>query len=235
MANDLEQAADEAAPVPKLAIWHLLLWMFGVALICAWQRAWYGQIDLPSRWQQLWWGAQWAGSGLELAALLLAVYGLFVRPRYFPIAAGHWLLIVGGLSWMMDYASDVIATTCVAKNWQSRDDCTHPIFVVVFGLDCAVCVWAAMAMRDSWPWRLAMLGYGMLPGCWAIVNAIWLFYSHRLGDRLSTFGMSWQNHLLRASVIAILLVAAGEFYRGRRRDWLHWTGVLSAATRLWLF
>jgi hypothetical protein len=135
----------------------------------------------------------------------------------------------------MDYATDVIATTFVAKNWQSRDDCTHPIFVMVFGLDCAICVWAAIAMRDSWPWRVAMLGYGLLPGCWSVVNAIWLFYSHRLGDGLGALGMNWQDHILRISVGAILLVAATDFYCRRRRDWLHWTGVMSVATRLWLY
>src|SRR5262245_8294201 len=108
MANDL-QPANVAREVPKLAIWHLLLWMIGVAIMGAWHQLWrqYGQPQ-PFEWKQLRWGLSLAVSGLSIAGLWLAVRCLIRGERYFPVAAGHWLLLIGGFMTVIDCGATLL-------------------------------------------------------------------------------------------------------------------------------
>jgi hypothetical protein len=223
-------------PGPKLAIWHLLLWMSGVAIVGAWQRAWYGQPfpPQPFEWQQLWWGPTLAVWGLFLAGLLLALRGLIVRQPYFPVTAGHWLLVIEGAIVVIDYAQDPILSYLKNNTSWKREMISHLSMLIGFSLVSAACVGGAFAMRDTWPWRIAMLVFASVPIYWAVENAVWLLNNRTRAGALSQFGMDWQERVLWASIIAMWLMAAFELYRRRPRDWLHWTGLIAVTARMCL-
>ena len=89
-------------------------------------------------------------------------------------------------------------------------------------------------MRDLLPWRLAMLAMAIVPGYWALENLMLAMGYARQGAALSSFGHKWQDWALWLTIAAMLLMAAVEWLRGKRRDWLHWTAICGVTCRIWL-
>jgi hypothetical protein len=106
----VEDFAARSSTVPKLAIWHLLLWMACVCIVAAWNGAAIGAIQGPwlLKLQQAAALSYYVIAGLALAGLVLAVGCALGRRRYYPASAGHWLLTTGGLAFLLSEASNQI-------------------------------------------------------------------------------------------------------------------------------
>ena len=84
---------------------------------------------------------------------------------------------------------------------------------------------AAWMTRDTWPWRSVFVGYAA--GClfWSLAYSFWIYGERDLGDQLVQIGERFQRGWQWLMFSAVASLAITDLYRGRSRDWLHWTGI----------
>ena len=218
------ERAETPPAVPKLAIWHFLLWMTCIAAIAAANGVPSGAVQEP--WQLAAGLSYLMIAGLALVGLVMAIGCALLRRSYFPVSAGHWLLTTGGLIVILSEASNRITDAWFRSSGGGHQiDYAQPVMMGSFALMAAVNLATAWFVKDSWPWRLVFVGYAALGLFWSITNTILTYGDKSLGYQWDRFGQHvqwpWQWFLL----VAILVLSAIDLKRRRPRDWLHWTGI----------
>lgn len=223
--------APIGASVPNLAIWHLLLWMLCVALAAAGDGAHREASAAPqSIGQQALAGVSLALWGIPVAGFVLAVLAFITGSTSYPRQAGHWLLTLYGLVLLGDWVFGLAMIRHIgpaAGIGKRQMAWNHAVMGTDFTLITAACVGAAVVMHDTLAWRLRMLAEAMLPGFWAMTNAVWLFSGDRLAYAIDRFGMTWQSPVFWTVTLSTVPLAVIDIVRRKPRDWLHWTGVVS--------
>jgi hypothetical protein len=223
------ERAETRPAVPKLAIWHLLLWMGCVAAIAAWNGAAIGSIQgswLLKLQQVAAALTYYIVAGLALAGLLLAIGCVITRRSYYPVSAGHWLLTAGGLIVLLSEGSNQITAVWYhASGGTDQVKYTQIVGMYSFALMAVAYLAGAWLTNDSWPWRVIFVGYAAACLFWSIANAISTYGDRMIGYRLADIGqrIQWPWQWLLFAAVACL--AAHDLNRRRSRDWLHWTGV----------
>ena len=115
---------------PQPAIWHLLLWIAGAAVIAGWRgssltlasAAWSMQV-----FQVAGLLSYYMLAGLALAGFTLAI-GCAIRGRhYYPLTSGHWLLTSNGLIVLCSEAGNWITNAWHRTHPQlDQLDVAHP-------------------------------------------------------------------------------------------------------------
>jgi hypothetical protein len=228
----MERASTVSEPLPdnpKLAIWHVMLWMACVAVVAAWKVETFGL--LSASWQmqvhQLVARVSYCIlAGLALAGLALAIGCAMGRRRYYPVTAGHWLLTASGMVMLISEASNTISDA-----WHRASPGidhlarTHHVMIYSFASIAIVYLSCSFVVREPWPWRFVFLGYAAPCLLWSIVNSMHTFGNQSVTQRWSNtvYAIQWPWQWLLFAVIVFLSII--DVHRHRRRDWLHWTGI----------
>lgn len=225
----VEDVGTRPSAVPKLAIWHLLLWMACVCVVAAWNGAAIGaaQGSWPLKLQQMAAAlTYYVISGLALAGLALAIGCVLGRRGYYPVSAGHWLLTTGGLIFLLSEASNRITDLWhQSSGGNDQVDYARHVGMYAYALMAAVQLVGAWLVKDSWPWRFVFMGYAMTGLFWSITGAIWTFGDRNTAYQLVDFGARFQWPWQWVMCVAVVSLTGLDLYRRRFRDWLHWTGI----------
>ncbi len=239
-----ESAPPLDPPQPRLGIIHLMAWTLGSALILALQRALDQKNGAAFANMQFAYHAVAALSafarGAALGGLLLWVKRKLLGGAPFPVAPGHWLLLIGGVLAAIEALGYGIMVT--VQRWQERDFLNLNAYLtlqwIVYLMGTVLLLLAYYFSRHT-HWRVVfggMAGMEFLLLGLAVValiqvatsrfgwGGIWLFY---LGRILITL-----NGLL--AIVGVI----GDGISRTRRDWLHWTGLatcLSSVVLTWLW
>ena len=225
----LEDAANQSSAVPRLAIWHLVLWTACVCVVAAWNGTAIGAIQgsWPLKLQQLAAAlTYYVISGLALAGLALATGCVLGRRRYFPVSAGHWLLTTGGLVFLLSEVSNRITDVWYRySDGNNQVDYARHVGTYAFAMMALVQLAGAWLVKDSWPWRIVFVGYALATLFWSITGALWTFGDRNTAYQFAVFGTRLQWPWQWVILAAIIGLSIYELIRRRPRDWLHWTGI----------
>ena len=223
---------------PPLGISHLLLWMFGAAVVLAAYRGFLGEEESAPRMQAVMVGNQVVVSllaGINIAALVVYARRLVVRDAPFPRQPGHWLLVIVGIAnlalWVFYGASlglmkiqgiveldETIPYVCLSQ-------------AAGYSLSAVLTALVAIWIREPGRWRLAFLLLAVSSGFLALTFLV--MFSSSLSniagiDRYNQ-AANWYSWLYSADqVVGILLLGfngIADRADRRPRDWVHKVGL----------
>jgi uncharacterized membrane protein HdeD (DUF308 family) len=205
-------------PPERLSIGHLLVWTTMCAVLLGFQRAMSSREPGLAFFSDVVAFLKAPLFGAGLGACLLAVWRIVYGGPQFPRQPGHWLLVVSGLR-----SIDSLAFLTLISLSRYRLPVLSMLLGIQLVLGGATAVCFAMAARD-------------VRGIWRLV----MFWGHcsSLIMLLATFGMlrapnssvlhSRLDTALYCLLSAATFVAAmNDLYNDKRRDFLHWTGVMT--------
>ena len=222
-------------PQPRLGIIHLMAWTLGSAMILAIQRA-FNQQNLS----ELPWIHQAAQLTLGICNAFIygaAVGGVFLwmsrlvrgGPK-FPVAAGHWLLLIQGCLALLSWACMGMLSLLQGFGELGFDSGNFRAFLIIWLVQKVVPIllWIAAAVLCSGPtyWRVALGVHAISDALCALLLSLAIlstFGSNDLFDGVWAIGAVQLLDLLPA--LAVLVAAVLDLAYGVRRDWLHWVGV----------
>lgn len=222
-----EQNGDRYERPLHLSIMHLLLWMTGAALLCSLQQNDPLPDDVPLvervTYLALWLSTCIAG-GVPLASLALLVPPLFRRRIPFPRQPGHWILLSIGAAMLvrvfytllifpgLDFhgLEDFVRYYCFSNfmEWLAS------LFVLA----------VALVVIESGGW-LIVFGVTMLAG---LVQLTIDFLVSFVPNGMSAYVVSVADGGVTCLFALLVICQVVTEWSGKRRDWLHFTGVVLA-------
>lgn len=234
-------AAEAATAIPRLSIVHIMLWALCTALYLAWRRMLeslvsFPEVDVPElpTGQFI---VNYASAALRAGAWGAVLTGALVLIRRrlrvgSPLAfqPGHWLLIGYALLIVTHMPLDLFATLSLPSelasgkggatpNWVN-DSQLFRFFSWSVSLTVPLTVYGLAFRRNVSPWWKMIFGALAVMGILQPISFhLGLYFVLRL--QLT----QWLHSVVLP--IGIIAVCLWETALGRRRDWLHWSGVVT--------
>jgi hypothetical protein len=228
-----------AKPAARLGIVHFLGWMIGVSAVLALYRAATAmsdrppEVDLTQQLIQLGFGLAY---GSAVSGLGLFLWRWWRGTGGGPSQPGHWLLVFGGIGMVVDFG---LAVALQAIAILSRETTDYGILsfqvwsrhqIIGWSITALITVVILVLLRAAW-WRRAVVilallmaasnvaamvlyvlgAHGVFAGSWPYEVSMWV----RVGGAL-------------VCAVAIAFAEACDRRLGRKRDWLHLVGILTA-------
>lgn len=221
-----------AAQTPRLGISHLLLWTFCSAVHLSLVRAMYATPgDMPDGATAIY-NVSSAIYGVAIGAYIagsLVLVSVHVRTGP-PLLRqpGHWLLFIPAVLYLISLP--LFVWLSLLENAGQSLMLLYALSLATYPVAHALAAWRQPTRR----WRaffVALAVVGLMQS--SMYVAWWVSYNRPTSIVLShwtthlTTAHSWGNLLLIGAVLAISVF---ELVTGRRRDWLHWTGVSTYLT-----
>jgi hypothetical protein len=237
-----------AAPVlqPPLGISHLMLWIFGAAVVLGVYRWFWGVADAAPIMHLVLVANQLTFSllaGINIAVVIVFARRLVLRDAPLMVQPGHWLLATVGVTnlgmWLMYGAALGLSKLWgIVDAWETIPFRCFPQ-AAAYSLAMALNVLVAVWIREPTRWRVLFLVSALFSGLLAL--AFWMMFAStanglRSGDDFWRYNMAagWYPVLYSADQIIGILVlgfnAVADGADARQRDWVHRLGV--AATIL---
>lgn len=232
-------AAETATAIPRLSIVHLMLWALCTALYLAWRRllgslVQFPEVDIPAlpTGQLI---VNYASAALRAGAWGAVLTGALVLMRRrlrvgSPLAfqPGHWLLIGYALLTVTHMPLDLFATLSLPSELASGKGVAIPngindsqlfrVFSRSVPLVVSLAVYGLAFRRNVSPWWKTVFGALAVAGVLQpIIFHLGLYFI------LPLQLPQWLHSVMLP--IGIIAVCLWETALGRRRDWLHWSGV----------
>ncbi|MCU0878846.1 MAG: hypothetical protein MUF06_13770 [Pirellulaceae bacterium] len=223
---------------PRLGIVHLLGWTLGVAIVLGVYRAanaWQSQdgVTPPMSPWALGFGLAY---GTALGGLGLFLWRWWRGTGSGPTQPGHWLLVLGGIGFLLDVGLVPVSQALVMLRYGSITDYGHWVWMLhqCLGWLAATLVGLIVLFNlrgASWGWTIVallfVLSVGLVAG---------LFVTALAAAQLGALG-SWTWYLpmavktIGAAVVVTAILAAelADRRRGLSRDWLHTGGILAVS------
>lgn len=224
---------------PRLSILHLMLWTLCSAVYLTLIRAIYSlQGDMPSGYATI----QDASSVLQGiitgAVFAGAIVLVSTRARIGPPMLrhpGHWFLVISALVHLIYVPVLFVSMLLMGRFGMGRS------LLWIYGLVFVIplIAYSVAARRDrTYRWKVLFVALAVM----ALAQCIHLgaigFVAGRIGSWFVVLSAisSWGSLLLAGAVVAVSIV---DLVAGLRRDWLHWTGVVthvaaSSIALLWM-
>ena len=192
--------------MPRLTIWHLLIWTFLSCCVAA-------RISvLPSIALAL----NVVITGGAFAATVIVLHACFKHKLWSKTQPGHWFAFVSAWVYV-----DQVAITPACEVWLPPEN--GYVYLLAFVGMAAVFITGSIVGRWEWYWRLAILLHGidnLSAVAWRITN--------EQGHMAATNIIRTQLNSVIGFTAAVFVVIAIAFdvYRKRYRDWLHWIGIV---------
>jgi len=242
--NNLKVTADSptdspfaGGQTPRLSIFHLMLWTLCSAVHLTIYRAILAiQGEGPAGYANMH-DATSVINGIAAGAIIAGTIVLAgTRIRSGPPMLrhpGHWILLVAAIQSLIYLP--VMAGMLLLQQYSYQFPWIMFAYAAVMSispLGFTLAAWRNKALR----WKLMFL----LLGCSGAAYCL-LYVTIALGDLFSSFrGMNssvatilsmsyWFNPIL---AVVIVIMAIGEHATGLRRDWIHWTGILTHVTSI---
>lgn len=201
-------AKSTEPPQERLQIVHLLLWTATTAMVLGIDRATsepsngeLGKFPLIIAWGY----APLVGAGL--AGWLLMFSRIWSDGPLFPSQPGHWLLLVSGISGVVQLLVRMMISLAAA----GLASLPALLLIRLVGLVAAIFVYSLALREAQGIWR-TVFWLGMLSNIFSLLlNCAGLFRSELI--------LAW---LLTG---IILIGVGGDIRSGTRRDYLHWLGI----------
>lgn len=211
----------------RLGPQHGLLYLFGVAIAAAADpniREAVRHRDFPFEWWPLLLSI--ALDGAAVAAILWLVWQRLRRSVAFPRSFGHWLLLIQGVSFLVDafYMSiyyrfiprvpiEEAVEVSPAVEFQVR-----ALYAVLWTAFAAV-PW--LALRSSRQQRL-WIRYGVILLVTPLLNVLWFAVGWEQSELASTIGAG----LGFIGLLFLFIATVRDFNHPQQLDQLHWVGVV---------
>jgi hypothetical protein len=220
-------------PPNRLSIAHLMVWTFGSAVILACYRVIdMGQDgDSPLRTEGGMAIVRQVSAlfhsiflGAELGGVMLFAWRSLAGTRGFPTQPGHWILLIEGMSAMLVWTGQAAAFVMdggTQRNihlwaaWQ-LPNCT--ITGVAYAL-----LLAQPGLTSAWRFACAVLSFQY---CVALAAEM-AFLQQPPVSSLHQWAFDLQSVWLPPLAILVVIAAARLDPDVRRRDFLHWTGIVA--------
>ena len=232
--------AGSSQRFPRLSVSHLLLLTLtvGFSLACIAPQI-HDTLRMPD---EVFRGRKWhsiAGTVAEYLSTGIKLFGLIVLTRQWlrgpswPLAPGHWFLLVAGPIALFNMADD-LATPLVREHWFSNhwkafDAANHIIDASLLLASALVGVRAALATTDR-RWRICLGILAVLLFDLTLLHAGKAIELSGYGRGVSFYTRhiiaTWGN-LHVSLALAILLAVSLEIATKTRRDWLHYLGLVA--------
>jgi hypothetical protein len=223
------------AEAPRLGIIHLMVWMFGSAVILAIVRATTAEVEQAPMTV----AAQAIFSlvtGVSLGAVLIWI-GRLVRgvPAHFG-APGHFLLLLHALMIATQALAFCVLYSFEGQSWDPSFSLYTAVMILGILVRAAVAITAAVLSANARTWQFA---FGLMAAGMAL-EAFPLVWSHLDVESMIKWDRLVSNTALAIGVsTAVAMIAAIilDVRRRRRHDWLHVVGVtisLLAILGYWL-
>jgi hypothetical protein len=217
------------AAVPRLGVIHLLLWMFGCAGASAGFHVFFDWTgirpeDAPAvRVMHL---VMSMAYGLTVVTLYEMIRGKVRGDSAFLSQPGHWLLVLAAAAALVDGASTLAAVLVFPGQSLNEWDPWMARQCFGWGAGAFVATWVFIRANVEWRWRAPMFVILFIAlSRVSLLAAMWM--AVRRGVTL--FAWSFPANLFTAGIVlgvmALGLAAATDLLTGKRRDWMHWTGV----------
>lgn len=229
-------AAVESPPPPDnsppLSIMHLLIWtalsaaMMGYSnLVTSLQgqqpRGFSEWLDSPALLTIRTAGA--VGNATTLGGLLLLI-SRRRRGIRFPVQPGEWILVMRGISSVIELGSGLLAT--IGAQYESRGFwIAYGIIVVLAQL--VVYLVPAILCKDNRSWRRFFWTASAI-SLLAVLSAFSSAVLPRMFFHSNTF-MRIYWLLLAVGALMFLIAVGGDLRRSTKRGWVHWVGVVTLA------
>jgi hypothetical protein len=147
-------------------------------------------------------------------ATTLVLFGFYWRfeGRTFFDQPGHWLLVERSLS----VGTFLLAGLVAAIDWTTEHALLGAWSLAMSFALCAVSLWAAIRVADTWLWRIVFVFGGVMalgrPYLPMLVGISWM---------LTAVGVD-----AIVAIVILMSAAVGDRLARRPRDWPHWVGVL---------
>lgn len=235
-------ATIEIPATPPLGIRHLLLWVAGCAVaLAAYRLTSAGQETAPGdqAFTAAWQMANSTAYGAALAGLAIMGWRRLRGDRRLPCLPGHWLLLLGAVTALLDAGFTLGFLLAAAANGVSFYIYWWHYGAAGYGCGAVVVAVALIGIRQPWWWRVPLVALFLLfaaQSFWHLAilyagQSSWIgsmYYSvtrwlgSPLGDRV-------QEHLMAAGAAAgvntLLAAWLCDRIARRRGDWIHYSGV----------
>lgn len=190
--------------MPRLTIWHLLMWTAVSGGVAA-------RVSVPFS-IPLCLSVVITGGAITATIAVLTTCGR--RGLWSKTEPGHWFAFIRSWEYL-----DMIAVTPVCIAWVPIQD--SYIYCVPFLGMAAIYFTGTVAGRWEWYWRLAIVAHGFdatAAVAWRLTNGLgW----RGAADVIRT-GIT---PAIGSAAVALVLISIGvDLYRKQYRDWLHWVG-----------
>ena len=209
------------AQMPRLSIFHIMLWTFCTAFLLAMTRVIYSLQEMDDGFLMVQQSSNILYGMVNGAVLAGAIVLIYTRLQSGPPLVrhpGHWLLIVPA-PMVIAYFFLAIVNLIVADSNNHGFPFVYFIGypVVYVGEAIAFCI--ASWQAQSKAWRILFVGQAISFGLsvLSLVAVILQSYSPIIWSL-----PSWCRLALSGWAIVAVII---DFRRGRQRDWLHWAGV----------
>jgi len=250
------QDAVALAASPPLSIAHFLLWMAGTAVYLTLTQIAKGllrqnDVSIPALSNIIFAAVFAVAVGPGVASWAIFAWRRFHGIR-FPTQPGEWLLLITGASYLVDFLTLLLLALSwppptiqysemprglIVKHllWQSGT----PLF------SCLCFALAAFWVRRPRSWMVFYLllivqnlAFALALATYSIVLLTQANWIQEVGQFLGATSPRVVLGVL--PIVALSLAIAMDLKRGRRRDWLHWTGIavyvsISLLHAIWFF
>jgi hypothetical protein len=221
---------------PRLGIVHLLGWTLGVAVVLGVYRAansWFVQ-DGAAQPMSPWSLGFGLAYGTALGGLGLFLWRWWRGTGAGPTQPGHWLLVLGGIGFLLDVGLVPVSQALVMLRYGSIQDYGHWVWqlhqFLGWSAGTFVGLFVLANLRGaSWGWTIVALLFVL-----ATALVAGLFVTALVAAQFGALG-TWTWYLPMAVktigeavvVMAILVAKLADRRRGLPRDWLHVGGILA--------
>lgn len=229
---------------PPLSISHLMLWILGSAIILGGYRLFEigeGRPEGVKLVRQVYMMAGSFVNGAQVAALFIFVARLFTRKGPLPREPGHWLLFKSGASCVIGWGTLGLARWIIPDDTANMGLIGISIFIIATYSPAVLFLLVALLMqRGEWLWR-AFFGIlclsssiNVLLGALMLAENAFLDDSQFLGGIWGTTlyfqWISWEVWIVEVPMLVCLCgLLLLDFRAGKRRDWMHFAGVIAEA------
>jgi hypothetical protein len=244
-ARDVPLAASPSER-PKLSIAHLMLWTLGTAIVLAFSRAQFAAIgsagpdvdemfdgDARGIYLRILAVVSAPFSGVAVAFMIFALWRKY-RGHPLPISQpGHWLLVLGGVSFFIHAANQFVQQTLL-------DGMGDEVFfgagmllaalaqAVTAGVLAGLSFWACRTIDRSQRWWLYFSANGAMYSLLSasVLLMVAAFAAEPIAIILAIVLAIAGAVIFMVWVVSFPWAVAGDLWHQERRDALHWAGVV---------
>lgn len=232
---DAPPVPTQFVPAPRIGIQHLMLWMFWTAAFLAFSRGmvrYLASMELGESSTDIVFlvtGVLWA---MIFGAVFTGACALIIEwfRKHLPVLQhpGYVLILMSALAFA---SSLVYQLAYLLLKWCGLQGYLPMMILSALSVS-AVALLCAMATRQmeepAWKWAMILASTTYVL---QLLNILWNLSSH-WGMFDSVLGAQYRLQTITSYMpmllgIYVLAAAIYDFRTGMRRDWLHWTGVVS--------